>query len=473
MSPWDLDVNLRFVVLDFLYLSAFLMIGTVLRRYVKFFQKYLIPNNLIAGFIALLIGSQGFGIINLHSDRLILYVYHLLALTFIALGLRQSKTNWGKGPVSKSIASLTSYIIQGSIGLIVALILVYTIAPDLFIGIGLLIPLGFGMGPGLAAVLGGGWDATLVKLGYEAPGAAQIGLTFATIGYLYAFFGGMALIQWGIRTGKSKLITNLDSITNDMRRGVYKDGKPPIAGKLPLTTEAIEPLAFQLSLIGLVYLATWLIVNWLTGVMTAGNNQLLEQLANTVWSFHFVVGLLLSLVVRKILDMTGRGYVIDKGLMNRGMGVFLDFLIMGAVAAISLKIVLQNWEAILIMSLLAGPATGFMLYWVTRRAFDDFHFERFIELFGEMTGTINSALVLLRVTDPEFETPVAEDAAYGGGISLFLGLPLLFALNIPIAIYENAIEGYWVTLGILIGYGILLWIVWRAIGFIKFGKPKI
>jgi ESS family glutamate:Na+ symporter len=473
MSPWDLDVNLRFVVLDFLYLSAFLMIGTVLRRYVKFFQKYLIPNNLIAGFLALLIGSQGIGLIDLQSERLILYVYHLLALTFIALGLRQSKTNWGKGPVSKSIASLTSYIIQGSIGLIVALILVHTIAPDLFIGIGLLIPLGFGMGPGLAAALGGGWDDTLIKLGYEAPGAAQIGLTFATIGYLYAFFGGMALIQWGIRTGKSKLITNLDSITNDMRRGVYKDGKPPIAGKLPLTTEAIEPLAFQLSLIGLVYLATWLIVKWLTGVMTAGNDQLLVQLANTVWSFHFVVGLLLSLIVRKILDMTGRGYVIDKGLMNRGMGVFLDFLIMGAVAAISLKIVLQNWEAILIMSLLAGPATGFMLYYVTRRAFDDYHFERFIELWGEMTGTINSALVLLRVTDPEFETPVAEDAVYGGGISLFLGLPLLFTLNIPIAIYENAIEGYWVTLGILIGYGILLWIVWRAIGFIKFGKPKV
>ncbi len=96
MSPWDLDVNLRFVVLDFLYLCAFLMIGTLLRRYVKIFQKYLIPNNLIAGFLALLIGSQGFGLIDLQSERLILYVYHLLALTFIALGLRQSKSNWGK-----------------------------------------------------------------------------------------------------------------------------------------------------------------------------------------------------------------------------------------------------------------------------------------------------------------------------------------------------------------------------------------
>ncbi len=471
MNPWDLDVNLRFVVLDFLFLSAFLMLGTMARRYIKFFQKYLIPNNLIAGFLALIIGTQGFGLIDLQADRLILYVYHLLALTFIALGLRQSKSNWTKGPVSKSIAALTSYLIQGSIGLIIALILVYTIKPDLFIGIGLLLPLGFGMGPGLAATMGNSWDTELVKLGYEAVGAGQIGLTFATIGYLYAFFGGMALIQWGIRTGKSKLITNLDSITNDMRRGVYKDGKPPIAGKLTMTTEAIEPLAFQLSLIGLVYLLTWFVVKWLTTMM--GNSPALAGFVGTIWSFHFVIGLLIALAVRKIMDMSGRAYVIDKGLMNRSMGVFLDFLVIGAVAAISFKIVMSNWEAIVLMSLLGGPATGFMLYWTSKRAFDDYHFERFIELWGEMTGTINSALVLLRVTDPEFETPVAEDAVYGSGISLFLGIPMLIALNIPIVMYGNAIKGYWITLGVLIGYMILLWIVWRAVGFIKFKKPTI
>ena len=125
------------------------------------------------------------------------------------------------------------------------------------------------------------------------------------------------------------------------------------------------------------------------------------------------------------------------------------------------------------MSALAGPATGFTLYYVSKRAFDDYHFERFIELWGEMTGTINSALVLLRVTDPEFETPVAEDAVYGSGISLFLGIPMLIALNIPIVMYGNAIKGYWVTLGILIGYMLLLWILWRSIGFIKFKKPNI
>jgi ESS family glutamate:Na+ symporter len=50
---------------------------------------------------------------------------------------------------------------------------------------------------------------------------------------------------------------------------------------------------------------------------------------------------------------------------------------------------------------------------------------------------------------------------------------MLIALNVPIVWYKNAIQGYWVTLGILIGYMLLLWVVWRAVGFIKFRKPKV
>ncbi|NQV38620.1 MAG: hypothetical protein HQ509_11525, partial [Candidatus Marinimicrobia bacterium] len=282
MSPWDLDVNLKSVVLDMLYLSSFILIGTIMRRYIKFFQTYLIPNNFIGGAMALIVGSQGFGLIDLQSERLVLYVYHLLALTFISLGLRQEKKHWGKGPLSKSIASLISYLIQGLIGLSVAFALVYTIKPDLFVGIGLVVPLGFGMGPGLAATLAGSWE----KFGFE--GGAQVGLTFAAIGYLYAFFVGMALINWGIRRKKTALIKDIDHISNDMRTGVIKEGTPKVAGHLSLSTEAIEPLAFHIALIGFVYMITYLIVDFLAGIMI---NNGLDGFVATLWSFHFVVGL--------------------------------------------------------------------------------------------------------------------------------------------------------------------------------------
>ncbi len=461
MNPWNLDVNLQVVVLDLLFLSTFILIGTALRRYVKFFQAYLIPNNFIGGFIALFVGTQGMGWIDLHSDRLILYVYHFLALTFIALGLRQKKKSWGRGPLSKSLAALSSYLLQAIIGIGVALLLSYTIMPDLFVGIGLVLPLGFGMGPGLAATIAGSWE----KYGFVS--GAQVGLTFATVGYMYAFFTGMWLINWGIRNRRTALIKGLEHISDGVRKGVHEKGKAPNAGKLPLTTEAVEPMAFHLAMIGFVYLLTYYVVGSLATLM---ENNGLGELTSTLWGFHFVVGLLIAILVRNILDWTGKAYVIDEGLMTRGMGIFLDYLVVGAIAGISLTVIGYYWLPILIMSLLAGPMTLGMLYYMCYRAFDDFHFERLVELFGEMTGTINSALVLLKVTDPEFRTPVAEDAVYGSGISLFLGFPLLYALNVPFLHFGGSLTGYWVTLGIIAAYWVLLLLLWRGIGFIKFKK---
>ncbi len=458
MNPWDLNVNLKDVVMDLLFLSSFILAGTILRRYVKFFQTFLVPNNFIAGILALIVGTQGLGWVDLDPERLILYVYHLLALTFIALGLRQGKSKWGRGPFSKSMSALSCYLLQALLGLMVMFFLRYTIMPDIFPGIGMVVPLGFGMGPGLAATLSGSWE----KYGFV--GGAQVGLTFATVGYMYAFFVGIYLIRWGIRNKKTSVIRNVDHITREIRTGMQKRGEFPSAGKLPLATEAIEPLAFHMAAVGFIYLLTYWVVNWLTGVMAAHG---LGDFVATVWSFHFVVGLLLSLIARKILDKSDRSYLIDNGLMTRGMGLFLDYLVVGAIAGISITVVGMYWLPILIMSLLAGPGTLLLLYYLVPRAFDDHFFERFIAIFGEMTGTINSSLVLLRVVDPEFKTPVAQDTVVGSGISLFLGFPLLYALNIPFVHFNNSIEGYWYITGILLIYWAVLIGIWIKSGYLK------
>ena len=63
MTPWNFALDLKEVVLDFAYLSFFLVLGTMLRRYVPFFRKFLIPNNIIAGFLALIFGPQILGAI--------------------------------------------------------------------------------------------------------------------------------------------------------------------------------------------------------------------------------------------------------------------------------------------------------------------------------------------------------------------------------------------------------------------------
>lgn len=461
MTPWDLTVNFKDVVLDLILLSSFLVIATILRRYVQFFQKFLIPNNIIAGFLALILGPQILGITDITGERLGIYVYHLLALTFIAIGLREEKTHWGKGPISTGLAFVSNYLLQGIIGLVIALIMIYTFMPDLFAGMGLLLPLGYGMGPGVAYTMGHGWE----EFGFH--GGGNVGLTFAAIGYLIAYFAGIGLIQRGIRRRETTLIDGMEGISTDMRLGIVKEGEPEIAGKLTLSTEAIEPLAFQLGLIGLVYMFTYWVVSGLAAIMEAAG---LHAFLTTLWSFHFVLANLISILVRKILDLTGKSYVVDRGLMTRSAGVFVDYLVVGAIAAISLVIVGQYWLPLLLMAGLGGLGSYFLCRWLQYRVFEDFHFERFIGIFGEMTGTINSGLVLVRVTDPEFDTPVAEDLVYGSGVALLVGFPLLIVLNLPMNVFGNTLGGYWITLAILAGYLVLLWLIWWLIGYLKFRK---
>jgi len=463
MNPWDFTLNFKDVVLDITALGTFLVIGTILRRYIPFFQKYLVPNNIIGGFLGLLVSQQVLGLVILDGDRLGQYVYHLLAITFIVIGLGKSKTKFGKGPVSKCFIELTCYIIQAAIGLLVMLILIYTISPNLPAAMGLLVPLGFGMGPGIAYTMGHSWE----KFGIE--GGGMIGLTFAAIGFLIAYFAGVAIVNRGIKNHESTLLKGPESLNNDIRTGIVKENKPEIAGWLTLSPEAIEPMAFQVGLIGLVYATTYGLIYLLTKSMA---NHGLGDFVDTIWSFHFVIGLLIAVVFRKILDLTHKSHVIDTGLMNRISGVAVDFLVTGSIVAINIVIVGKYWLPITIISVLAGFATYFIIHFTARRAFDDYHFERMIGIFGEMTGTINSGLVLIRITDPEFKTPAAEDLAFGGGIALFLGFPLLILLNAPMNFWNNTLSGYWLTFVMMMVYLVILWVVWRLIGYIHYKIPN-
>jgi ESS family glutamate:Na+ symporter len=195
------------------------------------------------------------------------------------------------------------------------------------------------------------------------------------------------------------------------------------------------------------------------------------DLANTLWSFHFMIGILLSLLTRTFLDKIGKSYMIDEGLMNRINGVAIDYLVVAAIAAISLPILSQYWIPIVLMAAVGGIGTVGVIYWASYRAYDDYPFERFVSVFAEMTGTINSSLTLIRVMDPNFKTPIVEDSIYGSAITIGIAFPMLFVMNVPTMFFaDNLLKGYWISIGIILAYTLVLFIIWRAIGFIKFRK---
>jgi ESS family glutamate:Na+ symporter len=455
MSAWDLQMTLGDALLDVSWFGALLVVATWLRRYVRWFQDLLLPNNLIAGVIGLVIGMNGFGWIDLPTERLGAYVYHLLALLFIGLSLRKPDKSSATAPVKFGLIFISSYLVQGLIGMTLAFALIYTIMPDLFPGIGLLMPLAFGMNPGIAYTIGHHWEG----YGFESGGV--VGLTFAAIGFFVAYTVGIAFVRQGIKAGKAAFITSDQVMDEDLRTGIIHSKDKPSGGHLTTSPEAIESLSLHIGLIGFVYILTWLVMKGLSAVLVMIGG---EAEINTLWSFHFIIAAIVAMVSRRVIDATGAASVVDDTTMTRLSNVFMDVMVVASVAAISFAVISHYWIPILLLSVFVTIGTWWTIRHLTREGFQDFELERFVSIFGNMTGTMQSAMVLLRVLDAKLKSPVSHDLVYGSGLALALGFPLLILINAPVNHFENLTVGFAAITVALAAYLVLVWLALRWMG---------
>lgn len=451
MGSWTLDITAGEFFLDFAWMGLLLIAGTWLRSKITILQKYLIPANLIAGAIGLLFGANLLGLIDLTTDRLGSYVYHLLALLFIALGLRSPKKKIGVSSIKFGMIFLSVYLVQAIIGLIIAFFLYYTIMPELFVGIGFLPPLAFGMNPGIAYSIGSNWE----QFGFLDGGV--VGLTFSAVGFLVAYTAGISLVQNGIRSGKAAFIEQGLELPEDVRKGILKVPEANSEEKITTSPENIESLSFHFGLIGSTFILTYFILKGMEmGLVYIGA----ENEISTLWSFHFIFAAMIALMVRRVLDSTGSSRLIDDRTMTRCSNLFMDFMIVASVAAISLVVVAHYWIPLLLISIAVAITTWLLILIMTKDAFTEFVFERYVAIFGNMTGTLQSALVLLRIVDSGMRSPVSYNLVYGSGFALVFGFPLLLLINAPMHYFDDMIQGFWVVLFALAAYQIILFIAW-------------
>ncbi len=453
MNLWELPITIGQAALDIALVSTLLLFGLMCRRYVPFFQRFLIPSALIAGFTGLILGPELLGLFRFDVDRMGAYLYHLLALTFIGIGLQGSNEKGSRGATHVGFIFLFCYLIQILIGLGVAFAVIHTVMPDLVPAVGMLMPLGFGMGPGIAYSIGQSWEL------YGFVGGGDVGLTLAAAGFLVAYFVGIALVNRGVRAGESNLVAGGTAGMNEaLRTGILRQEPLPIAGRLAYHGGTIEPLTVHFALIGAVYLLTYGVTAGLGALMGMAG---LQKETAMLWGFHFIIANLLALLVRRLLGREQRFIPIDAGLLQRLTGWMTDYMIALAVIAISLGAARAYMVPIALMTLVGTPATYFIVRWAVRLAFDDHPFERRLGIFGEMTGTISSGLALVRVTDPDFRTSVAQDLGLGSGMALVLGFPLLILINLPFTLFEGKMMGYGVVFGVCAVYFGLMLVVWK------------
>jgi ESS family glutamate:Na+ symporter len=438
-------------------LAIMLLTGVLLRAKITFFQRFLIPSCLIGGILGIIL--LNIGVMHVPVANLETFAYHFFNISFISVGLTRneaspattkSKIQIFKAPLWMALTQSVIFPLQAIAGgAFVALFGLFGI--KLFPTFGFLAPLGFEEGPGQALSIGKVWQG----FGFEH--ATTIGLTFAAMGFFFSFFVGVPLVNWGIRKGLA--VHGPRALPQDFLTGIIsKNQKRKSAGELPFHSSNLDSLAFHTALVGLVYVLTYGLVKYLGLIVPA-------DVASILWGFFFIFGLSIALGIRWMMARLEIGHLIDPGIQCRITGWSVDFLIVSTVMAIKLTIVWQYILPISGISLVSGALTTFMVVYLGKRIWS-YNFERTIAIYGAVTGTVSSGLLLLRIADPDFKTPVAIEIA------------LMNVFSIPsIGLYLVLVNGpvWWnwsIGTTLLVFFGLMI----LALGLIRvlnfWGSPK-
>jgi ESS family glutamate:Na+ symporter len=444
---WSLFIDLGVI-------SAGLLIATFIRARVRFFQRYLIPNALTAGFILLPFYNFVFPALGLSNLSLGQLVYHLLSISFVAMTLRRSKPagTWGdKRIYATSVGILSQYALQALLGLLITFLFMKTMMPSLFPSFGFLLPLGYALGPGQAYAIGQGWEA----FGFK--GGGSVGLTFAAFGFLWACFGGIFLVNYGIRKGwlANRFADRLKK--QGIKTGVYERGQDrPVGSYLTTETEAIDSMTFNTAVVLVVYLLSYLLLRLITYLLSFAG-PLGHDLAVNLWAISFIFAALVGLAVKLVLGKLKIEYTVDNHTLTRLAGLSVDLMVAASIAAISIVVLQHYWLPMLVLSVLGGLVTLVTVPWICSRLFKDHQFHRTLIIFGASTGTLPTGLALLRSIDPDFETPVASDYMYATGITFVLAIPFILSINLPAYSVSRGDPVYfWYAVLVSLGYLIVV-----------------
>ena len=73
-------------------------------------------------------------------------------------------------------------------------------------------------------------------------------------------------------------------------------------------------------------------------------------------------------------------------------------------------------------------------------------------MFGMMTGTISSGILLVREIDPDFKTPAANNLVSGSGVAIAFGAPMLILISMA----PKSTASAFIVLGLLAVYYFIL-----------------
>ena len=408
----------------FFNLTAILLVSllaaNMLKRSIPWLEASLIPTSVLGGGILLLIsvvynnitgaeffdtpffGGQG-------TAWLELLTYHMLALGFTASSLKTTEGVMSKQRsveiFNTGLTTVATYLLQALVGMVICIVGAMYI-DDLLEAAGLLLALGYGQGPGQAMNYGG-----IYELEYGFVGGKSFGLTVASMGFLAASIGGVVHLNILKRQGKIRL----DKGTGGAGESV--EG----ANEIPMQ-ESIDKFTVQIALIMLAYLLAYLLM------LVLGN--LVPGMRATIYGFNFLLGVLAATLLKTLMNFLRKKNIIHRQytnnfLLTRATNFFFDIMVTAGIAAIRLDIIGRYWLVLLVMGIAGMVVTYIYVYHICRKLFPAYVEQQFLAMYGMLTGTASTGIILLREIDGDFKTPVADNLVYQNFPAMVFGFPIL------------------------------------------------
>ena len=425
-------------------LLIFLLVGNIIRKLIPFLRKGNVPSALIGGLLLFLFNlmveaicrSQGnpYDLVDKRIMQII--TYHALAIGFIAMSLKIVNKEKNNGTFFQAIknGAITggTYMLQATVGILLSLIFFWA-GTSLFFDSGVLLPLGFGQGPGNALT----WDINFTNMDNTFNGQGSVGLTIASIGFIVASVVGVIYIN--IFKHKHQIV---HKEKNDEDRKVEEF----IDNHEIEDSDSVDKASLQIALVAVGYALSFGIMVFFAKLTEWTNIALFNSVA---WGFNFIWGVISANIVKLIVKLLYEKKVIKQKYINnyqmdRISGFAFDMMIVAGVAAIDIKVLSDYAWFIVALCVLGTIVTIIYVRLMCKITFKEHQHEAFLVNFGTLTGTASNGMIFLREIDPNYDTPMNNIFIVSQLPAMVFVAPLLLLLNKS----AESLTGCYIALGI-------------------------
>lgn len=445
MSNWTFDLtsfnDTWLLMVNIGLLLIFLLLGNLIRRSVPFLRKAFIPSALLGGLLLFLVNLffdkvVNFPLINARIMQII--TFHALAIGFIAMTLKivdKDKKTPALSVFQNGAITGGTYMLQAVIGLTISLIFFFIAKETYFYDAGIILPLGYGQGPGNALI----WDNTFTNMDNNFYGYGSFGLTIASIGFVAASIVGVIYINIFKRKGEiaDRNATFVRKVEDFESNNEIED------------SESVDKTSIQVALVAVAYAIAFGIMVFFAYLTKWTGVGLFNSVA---WGFNFIWGVIAATLIKMLLKFLKKKNVIKRKYVNnyqmdRISGFAFDMMIIAGVASIDIQVVTKYIWLILALTIVGTIVTVLYVRIMTKLCFKSSQHEAFLINYGTLTGTASNGMILLREVDPNYETPVSSIYILSQFPAMMFVAPLLLLLNMG----AQSLTKCYITLGIFGG----------------------